>query len=189
MPCPTDVETLMTEHDGLVQQLAKMLRLRVPPCFDLEDLIQEGRLGLLDAISKFDAELGVPFAAYARRRILGAMLDSMRRNHWIDATMQSIFADEPGDDRVYRHEPSHTPDYESEIDAKRRAAEIRGAVVQLPPREKLVIEEHYYSERTLLEVGADMAVNNSRACQIHFRSLVRLKEKPSVQRHGLRLVA
>lgn len=50
------------------------------PCYaDFDDLMQAGSMGLLDAVRRFDPSRGVPFAAYAKFRIRGAVLDSLRQ--------------------------------------------------------------------------------------------------------------
>jgi RNA polymerase sigma factor for flagellar operon FliA len=54
----------------------------LPVCVDLEDLIQAGILGLIDAVSKYDAGKGVVFSTYAKHRIKGAILDSLRQLDW-----------------------------------------------------------------------------------------------------------
>jgi RNA polymerase sigma factor for flagellar operon FliA len=49
---------------------------------ELDDLVAYGRIGLLDAATRFDTTLGVPFEAFARRRIRGAIIDGIRRDGW-----------------------------------------------------------------------------------------------------------
>jgi RNA polymerase sigma factor (sigma-70 family) len=51
-----------------------------------EDLLQAGMLGLIDALNKFDSEKNVKFASYAKFRIRGAILDSLRENDWVRAS-------------------------------------------------------------------------------------------------------
>ena len=51
---------------------------RLPPSVDLDDLIGAGLLGLMDAVDRFEEERAIPFEAYARTRIQGAILDALR---------------------------------------------------------------------------------------------------------------
>ncbi|MFL5310964.1 MAG: sigma-70 family RNA polymerase sigma factor [Myxococcales bacterium] len=71
-------EALIRAHTGLARNLALRLAGRVPSCVDLDDLIGAGVLGLIDAVDRFDSSRAVPFEAYARTRIQGAILDALR---------------------------------------------------------------------------------------------------------------
>ncbi len=61
-----------------VKRVALQLRGRLPAHVELDDLVSEGILGLLDAVRKFDPARGVTIESYARHRIRGAILDSLR---------------------------------------------------------------------------------------------------------------
>lgn len=65
-------------HLGLVRVIARRLANQIGTRIDIEDLEQEGMLGLMDAAAKYDENLGVPFSAYAMHRIRGAIIDSIR---------------------------------------------------------------------------------------------------------------
>jgi RNA polymerase sigma factor for flagellar operon FliA len=71
-------EALIRAHTGLARSLALRLAGRVPSCVDMDDLIGAGVLGLIDAVDRFDPSRAIPFEAYARTRIQGAILDSLR---------------------------------------------------------------------------------------------------------------
>jgi len=71
-------EALIRAHTGLARNLALRLAGRVPASVDLDDLIGAGVLGLIDAVDRFDASRSIPFEAYARTRIQGAILDALR---------------------------------------------------------------------------------------------------------------
>ncbi len=77
-----DRDALVIEHVGLVRALALRLAQRLPSQVDLGDLISVGTLGLIDAASRYKAATGVPFDAFARRRVQGAMLDALRDMDW-----------------------------------------------------------------------------------------------------------
>ncbi|SET00903.1 RNA polymerase sigma factor FliA [Thorsellia anophelis] len=66
----------------LVRQEALRLQVRLPASVQLDDLIQAGAIGLLDALDKFDASLGTAFSTYAVQRIRGSMLDELRSRDW-----------------------------------------------------------------------------------------------------------
>src|SRR5438105_3974242 len=71
-------DALIRAHTGLARNLALRLAGRVPSCVDLGDLIGAGVLGLIDAVDRFDPSRAIPFEAYARTRIQGAILDALR---------------------------------------------------------------------------------------------------------------
>src|SRR5207302_7764909 len=71
-------DALIRAHIALARNLALRLASRVPPSVDLDDLIGAGMLGLIDAVDRFDASRAIPFEAYARTRIQGAILDALR---------------------------------------------------------------------------------------------------------------
>ena len=69
---------LVIEHVDVVRSTATRLARRLPPSVETTDLISIGMLGLIDAAGRYRPWLGVPFDAFARRRVLGAMLDELR---------------------------------------------------------------------------------------------------------------
>lgn len=73
---PDDV---VREHLPMVRRVALQVRSRLPASIELDDLVQEGMLGLLDAARRWQPQPGqAPFAAYARTRVRGAMYDWLR---------------------------------------------------------------------------------------------------------------
>lgn len=66
----------------LVKRIAFHLHSRLPPSVQVEDLIQAGMIGLLEAMSNFDATQGASFETYAGIRIRGSMLDEIRVGDW-----------------------------------------------------------------------------------------------------------
>jgi len=79
---PMVAENLIEEHSGLVNRIAYHLAARLPASVVVDDLIQVGMIGLLDASQHYDASQGAAFTTYATIRIRGAMLDELRRNDW-----------------------------------------------------------------------------------------------------------
>ncbi|MDJ0939381.1 MAG: RNA polymerase sigma factor FliA [Woeseiaceae bacterium] len=75
-------EDLVTEHVSLVKRIAHHLAARLPSSVDIDDLMQSGMVGLLEAAGNFDPERGASFETYAGIRIRGAMLDDIRKHDW-----------------------------------------------------------------------------------------------------------
>jgi len=72
-------EELVLAHLGLVKRVALHLKARVPAYMELDEWIQVGMMGLLEASRVFDASKGVDFENFAHSRVRGAMLDEVRR--------------------------------------------------------------------------------------------------------------
>lgn len=66
-------------HVGLVKRTALHLKARIPQVMDVDELIQVGMIGLIEASQSFDSTRGVEFEIFARTRIRGAILDEVRR--------------------------------------------------------------------------------------------------------------
>jgi len=75
-------EAMVVQHAPLVKRIAYHLMARMPPMVLVDDLIQAGMLGLLDACRNYDPNQGASFETYAGIRIRGSMLDELRRNDW-----------------------------------------------------------------------------------------------------------
>lgn len=73
---------LVVQHMPLVKRIAYHLMGRLPDSVLVDDLIQAGMLGLLEAAKKYDASQGASFDTYAGIRIRGSMLDEVRRSDW-----------------------------------------------------------------------------------------------------------
>lgn len=73
---------LVATHAPLVKRIAYHLLAKLPDTVLVEDLIQAGMLGLLEASSNFNDKHGASFSTYAGIRIRGAMLDDVRRTDW-----------------------------------------------------------------------------------------------------------
>jgi RNA polymerase sigma factor for flagellar operon FliA len=78
-----DKNTLLTDHMPLVKRLAHQMKAKLPPSVEVDDLIQAGMIGLLDAIGRYEDNHGAQFETYAVLRIRGAMLDELRANDWM----------------------------------------------------------------------------------------------------------
>jgi RNA polymerase sigma factor for flagellar operon FliA len=76
-------EQLVTQYAPLVKRIAYHLMAKLPASVQVEDLVQNGMLGLLDAIGRFEEGQGAQFETYAVQRIRGAMLDGLRENDWL----------------------------------------------------------------------------------------------------------
>jgi RNA polymerase sigma factor for flagellar operon FliA len=73
---------LLKQHQPMVRRMALQMLARLPASVELDDLIQAGMIGLLDASTRYKDNRGAKFETFASQRIRGAMLDELRANDW-----------------------------------------------------------------------------------------------------------
>ena len=222
-----DTETVVVTYLPLIRTIAKRLAKRLPPSVEVDELINIGVLGLLDAWERFDGSKGVPFKAYAELRVKGQMIDalrsddivtrSVRRKHnrieqervqltqrlgrlptrgelrnqldmapkaydafesdSLIANVTSLDAPSTDDGGTLAIENLSLFDDTAEDaygDKEVRLA-LADAIAHLPPKEKVAVTDYYVHRRTLREIGADLGVTESRACQLRSQGVKRLK--------------
>ena len=96
-----EFQQIVLEQMPQVKYIARRIHEHLPKHVPFEDLVQAGMVGLIDAVHKFDLEKNVKFASYAKFRIRGAILDSLREMDWsprdlrrksrqVDSVMQKL---------------------------------------------------------------------------------------------------
>jgi RNA polymerase sigma factor for flagellar operon FliA len=125
-------DRLVMEHVPLVKILAQRLAHRLPSQVEVSELISVGLLGLIDAASRYKPGLGVPFDAFARRRVQGAMLDSLRDLDWAPRSLRRLRRDVDAAINAVRRRTGREP-LEPEIAAEMSMsiAEYEKAIEQL----------------------------------------------------------
>jgi len=81
-------DVLLDQHAALVKKLAYQLKSKLPASVELDDLIQAGMMGLLDAVNKYEESHGAQFETYASQRIRGSMLDELRSADWLPRSIR-----------------------------------------------------------------------------------------------------
>ena len=82
------VDEVVREYAPLVRRIGLMIVAKMPANVELNDLIQAGLMGLLDAATRYDPQEGVQFETYAGARIRGAMIDELRGTDWMTRSMR-----------------------------------------------------------------------------------------------------
>lgn len=144
---------LVEKHLSLVRSIAASIQLTLPPSFDLEDLVATGNLALVGAADRYRPadHGGTPFSAFARLRIRGAMLDSVKRRHYIENTRISI-EDAP--------EPAVANVIETEIDVGRLRRRMAHEIAYLDPPQQAVIAICYTEDDMNLARAAEALGEN-----------------------------
>lgn len=76
---PGQSQLVVQNYFNLVQAIASKIKRRLPAHVDVDDLVQTGMIGLLEASGRYDASRMVDFSSYANSRITGAILDELRK--------------------------------------------------------------------------------------------------------------
>ncbi|MCB9684808.1 MAG: FliA/WhiG family RNA polymerase sigma factor [Alphaproteobacteria bacterium] len=80
---PVSNMALVAEHYPLACAIARRTHARLPKGVDLDDLIGTAVMGLIEAVERYDPSRGVCFRSYAKHRIQGSILDSLRATDWV----------------------------------------------------------------------------------------------------------
>ncbi|WP_029894455.1 FliA/WhiG family RNA polymerase sigma factor [Desulfohalovibrio reitneri] len=83
-----DKEEVVRHYAPKIKIIGLRLKAKLPRSVELSELISAGGLGLVEALRKFDASLGIKFETYAENRIKGAMLDDLRRMDWFSRNLR-----------------------------------------------------------------------------------------------------
>jgi RNA polymerase sigma factor for flagellar operon FliA len=155
----------------------------------LDDLVSEGMIGLIDAVGKWDDTRGVPFNAYAKHRVRGAILDSLRRGDYLTRThradirngkvepLANLELDRAAADGVFPDLPCGAETWPEQLAAEKEMASlIDDALAGLPERWRTVIVLYFRENLLLHEIGDRLGVNESRVSQIRTAALRRLRE-------------
>src|SRR5580704_11304128 len=87
-PKTAERDRIVLEHLLLVKAIAHQVHRNLPAYADFDDLVEAGILGLFDAATKYDSDKHVAFASYAKHRIRGAILDSLRQLDWVSRDLR-----------------------------------------------------------------------------------------------------
>lgn len=127
-------ESLVIAHMPMVKRVAIHLKARIPPFMEVDELVQVGMVGLIEASRSFNPTLGIPFEGFALTRIRGAMLDEVRRLSFLprsavafnaseNASVHTLMAElgrQPTQAELAAHMGKDLPSYHKERDAAQR---------------------------------------------------------------------
>lgn len=87
-PAPTRRDQLIIKHYPMARAIACRIHQRLPKAVELDDLISAGVTGLMEAIDRYDPSREVPFETYAKHRIHGAVVDTLRSADWVPRSVR-----------------------------------------------------------------------------------------------------
>jgi len=177
-----DDAALRKLYGNWVKRTALMLKARMPWA-DLDELLQLGAVGMLEALQRFDSTRGIDFQAFCARRIRGAMIDGLRRDGAIhrgetvfDTEVVETAAVKSGDSP---EDPLHQL---SRSEDKRM---IAAALQTLPALEYRVLSLHFYDDMNNREIAAILNISEGYASRIRKRALEQLASHLTAVTNGV----
>lgn len=104
-----DKDRIARAYAPRIKIIALHLKAKLPAHIELGDLISAGALGLMEALGKFQPDLGIRFEAFADNRIRGAMLDELRRMDWFSRGLRQKIKKLEHVIRDFEQEHGHSP--------------------------------------------------------------------------------
>lgn len=176
-------DLLILDHLHLVKIAARSIKRRLPPSFELDDLIGEGTLGLITAADTYDASRG-PFKGRAQFMINTAILESVRRRNWTANTMGELTRqnglmgpcdEESGHQRSIeplREDPDLSEEtLNADIDERANQKILSFAIAALRPRYRAIMNSYYRRGRSITGAAKRLGIEPSRASQLHHEAL------------------
>lgn len=182
MEQPAPQSVAVEPHLPLVAAIARAMGRRLPPTVEVDDLINDGVLGLMEALRRYDPQRRVGFATYAGHRIRGAILDGLRRRDPLPRAYRRLQKTEPNRRVQFLalEEALMVPDgEEGNPEAVAVEADLRRQVwlglAALPPRDRQVLVLRMVRGLLLREVAAHLSLSITRVAEIQTRGLARMR--------------
>jgi len=83
-----DRSSAVERYGPMVRRMASQMIGRLPANVELDDLVQAGMIGLIDAMSRYENDRGAQFETFATQRVRGAMLDELRGSDWLPRSVR-----------------------------------------------------------------------------------------------------
>lgn len=165
------------EHFWLVKSEAANLALRSPADIEYDDLCQEGALGLLRTLQRFDAERGCKFSSYTRPRIRGQMQDSLRQLGPLALRTPMLWVGNDFEEHDVFQIIGRTSDsfrYITQWPFDLRQA-LYTALEALPDHQRLLLSLYYVYEMTFEEIGEELGFSGGYLASLHERTILQLR--------------
>lgn len=184
-----DHRRLIDANLGLVHRTVDRVAGWIRETNDVEDLVQDGFVGLLQAVRRFDPTRGVSFSDYADSRVRGAILDGLRSRRlgrWSphrDRREASFVSLESAARRIRGTLADDRPTPDRVLENRERSDLLALGLSELPPRERLVLSLHYAEKVNLKQIGARLGVTESRISQLCSQAARRLRRAVESRLH------
>ncbi len=138
------------------------------------DVIQEGTVGLIEAVERYDHTRGVAFSLFAVHRIRGRMMDFLRREGQVDiACMEEAMEGSSGS--LKENLVDLTPSVAEQAENHELAAQLHQAMARLPDKERAVLEGMYWSSEDAAGMADTLNVSSSHIYRLQKNGLRRIR--------------
>ena len=175
-------QTLIESNLRLVLFVVQRLRCYVPPSMEREDLVSCGIIGLIEAVDRFDPTRGFEFSTFAVKRIRGAVYDGICQYSGLTRYGYGQHRKKrDGEESVFEfcslemEENGNGGDPEQWLDEQEERELVKGAVQQLSEMQRNVIFQHYYREKPLRQIAAQLQYSPSWVGRLHQAALSSLR--------------
>lgn len=173
---------LVENHLYVAEVVARRMVRGMPPHVEVDDLVSAGYVGLLKAASRFDSERNIKFSTFAARRVHGEIIDhlrnldplSRRARQELKAKGATLFDEQLSDDHA-RTLPDHALRPDAVFERTQSFERVRAAVGELPERERRIILQLYFSERTHEQLQQEFGICETRVHQLKRAALSMLR--------------
>lgn len=161
---------LIEAYQPLVFKVVMQVR---PPDGLLMDMIQEGTIGLIEAVERFDHERGVRFSTFATYRIRGRVLNSLRRHHHHAYSLEQ----EAGGDLALAARLADPASEDALLGVEDAAmlAQMHSVIDALPKRERAILRATYVESREPRSVAAELRISLSHFYRLQKQALSRIR--------------
>ncbi|GAB4562273.1 MAG: hypothetical protein Tsb0020_10460 [Haliangiales bacterium] len=180
---------LISRHIRLARHLALGIYSKLGQAIELDELISSSLWGLYQAATRYNPDRQVAFATFARKRIIGAIYDGLRRHGALPRGRgrRRLLADPVGEQEALAPlalrtaEPDHgwqaasSPAADTLLAQQQRRRWLAQALQTLPPREHHFIQQCYFEGQTIAAAGAALGLSRSWSSRIHAQAMARLK--------------
>lgn len=138
------------------------------------DVVQEGTVGLIEAVERYEPQRGVAFSLFAIHRIRGRMLDFLQKEGASDSPCMDAMLDEGG--VTYKENLMDTsPTVAEQAENHELAGRLRRAMERLPAKEKTVLENVYLNSRDVAVVAEDMDLSPGHVYRLQKTGIRRIR--------------
>jgi RNA polymerase sporulation-specific sigma factor len=164
-------QRIIESYQPLVFKIASRITGREELFFDL---IQEGTVGLIEAVENFDLTHAVKFSTFAQYRIRGRMIDFLRRQHSNQELLEFALCEEEVESFITKIADEHV-NIEDEVTFKVINQQVNKAISRLNPKEQRVIYDLYLLDKEPIITARELNISLSYLYKLQKRALQRLR--------------
>ncbi|MFV0636469.1 sigma-70 family RNA polymerase sigma factor [Mitsuokella sp.] len=138
------------------------------------DIIQEGTVGLIEAVERYDHTRGVAFSLFAVHRIRGRMMDFLRREGQVDVACMEEAA-EGCSGSLKENLVDLTASVAEQAESHELAEQLHQAMARLPDKERAVLEGMYWSSEDAADMADTLNVSSSHIYRLQKNGIRRIR--------------